>query len=254
MKQSKQFISGDWGGFIFIWSFIDNVWIRSQVIQRHSNPINCLILNNNEDLFISCSDDKTIRFWAKKNEQNNEWICQQIISDHIRWVYQIILNEQENQVISSGKDGLILVIEYSESNKIWVVIQKIVENCRGFRIGFINDNLFTFKPIDGNFMHVYEKNSVSKEFTRNKDIILTQGDDGYGLFPQQFIKQKQLIVCKHDKYINLIRNAQNGEFKVEQYIEFNTYYIYGQMSDDGEYLITWDNSSNEIQIRRYIEQ
>ncbi|CAD8100635.1 unnamed protein product [Paramecium primaurelia] len=236
MKQSKQFISGDW------------------VIQRHSNPINCLILNKNEDLFISCSDDKTIRFWAKKNKQNNEWICQQIISDHIRWVYQIILNEQENQVISCGKDGLILVIEYSESNKIWVVIQKIVENCRGFRIGFINDNLFTFKPIDGNLMHVYEKNSVSKEFTRNKDIILTQGDDGYGLFPQQFIKQKQLIVCKHDKYINLIRKAQNGEFKVEQYIEFNTYYIYGQMSDDGEYLITWDNSSNEIQIRRYIEQ
>ncbi|CAD8085717.1 unnamed protein product [Paramecium primaurelia] len=250
MKQSNQLISGGCGS-ILIWQYNNNSWICSQTIKGHSQYIRCIILNNNEDLFISSSDDKTIKFWVKTKK---EWICQQTISDHYSQVYQLSLNEQQNQVISCGNDGFILVIEQLEPNKNWIVKQKIQVDCYGYRLCFINNNIFTFQPENGNLMYVYEMNNVNRQFTKSKDITLNQGNEGCWLFPQQFNKQKQLVVNKHDKYVHLIRFTENAEFKVEQSIQFGKNNIFGQLSDNGEYLITWDQASYEIQIRRFQEQ
>ncbi|CAD8101530.1 unnamed protein product [Paramecium primaurelia] len=250
MKKSNQFISGDKSGSIMIWSYNNNQWNCSQKINGHTNWIQCLIMNNNEDLFISSSNDKCIKFWIKQQE----WICQQTINNHTSSVYQLSLNEQQNQVISCGYDKQILIIEYSEYQKKWIILQTIKVDCYGSRICFIDDNLFTFQPCDGNLMYVYEMDSGNKQFTKTKDITVNQGDDFYALFPQQYIKQKQLLVVKHGYYINLIRKTQNNQFKVEQSIQFGEKLIYGQMSDNGDYLIIWDRSSEEIQIRKCIEQ
>ncbi|CAD8212630.1 unnamed protein product [Paramecium pentaurelia] len=250
MKKTNQFLSGDRIGLILIWSRNNNnQWNCSQTIKEHTDSIRCLILNNNEDILISSSNDNKIKFWIKKDE----WICQQTISDHEKTVDQLSLNEQENQVISCGRDKQILVIEYSEQNQKWVVIQNIQINSDGYRICFINNNQFTFQPNQGNLMHLYEMNSISQQFTKTKDIAVNLGYDRFGLFPQQFIKQKQLLVGKHHQCVNLIRKTENDEFKVEQSIQFDSYGLYGQMSDDGEYLITWDYSSKLIQIRKYKE-
>ncbi|CAD8118943.1 unnamed protein product [Paramecium primaurelia] len=250
MKQSNQLISGD-NGSILIWTHNNNnSWICSQTIKGHNYWIRCIILNNNEDLLISSSDDKTIKFWVKKNE----WIYQQQIKDHSSCVNQLSLNEQQNQVISCGDDRMILVIEQSQPNNNWIVKQKIQVDCYGYRLCFTNDNLFTFQPKKGNMMYVYEMNSVSQQFIRSKDIIINQGNEGCLLFPQQFNKQKQLLVNKHDKYVNLIRFTENSQFKVEQSIQFGTSSLVVQLSDDGEYLITWDQKSNEIQIRRFKQE
>ncbi|CAD8213107.1 unnamed protein product [Paramecium pentaurelia] len=232
MKQQNQLISGD------------------QRLILICNWIRCIILNNNEDLFISSSDDKTIKFWVKKNQ----WIFQQSITDHSSYVNQLSLNEQQNQVISCGYDGLILVIEQSETNKKWIVKQKIQVDSIGYRLCFINNNLFTFQPINGNLMYLYQINSVSKQFTKSKDITINQGNEGSELFPKQFIKQKQLVVNKHCEYVHLIRFTENAEFKVEQSIQFGTNSIFGSLSDDGQYLITWDQTSYQIQIREFKEQ
>ncbi|CAD8215033.1 unnamed protein product [Paramecium octaurelia] len=251
MKKSNQFISGDYKGFILIWASNHvNQWICSQIVRQQNDIINCLILNNNEDIIISSSNDNTIKFWTKKNE----WICQQTITDHKRWISQLSFNEKQNQIISCGWERLILVIEYSEQVKKWMVIQKIPVDCQGLRLCFINDNLFTFQPKKGNLIYVYEMNSLSKSFTKTKHITVNQGDDTYQYFPQQYIKSKQFLVSKHDKYINLIRKTDNDEFQVEYSIQFGSQALFGQMSDDGEYLITWDDLSKEIQIRRCIEE
>ncbi|CAD8117822.1 unnamed protein product [Paramecium primaurelia] len=254
MKKSNQFISGDNNGFIMIWqnnnNNNNNQWICSQTLKAHNDRINCLIMNNNEDTIISSSNDFTIKFWIKQNE----WICQQTITDHKHQVYQLNINEQQNKVISCGRDQLILIIEYSEYNKKWMVIQNMKVDCQGYRLCFINDNLFTFQPKKGNLMHIYEMNSVSKQFIKTKNITVNQGDDGCAFFPQQYIKSKQLLVSKHNQNINLIRKLENDEFKVEQSIQFGSNCLFGQISDDGEYLITWDHSSKEIQIRKYTEE
>ncbi|CAD8060835.1 unnamed protein product [Paramecium primaurelia] len=251
MQQSDQLISGDSGGSIVIWSRNNNYqWNSSQKIKGHSYGINCLILNNNEDLIISSSSDKTIKFWIKQNE----WLCQQTITDHTSSVYQISLNDQQDKVISCSSDYKILVIECSQQSKRWIVIQNINVDCQGYRLCFINNNLFTFQPWNGNLMHVYEMNSVSKQFSKTKDITVNQGNDRWQLFPLQYIKQKQILVSKHDKYINFIRKTEKDEFKVEQSIQFNTFGIFGQLSNDGQYSITWDDLSEEIQIRKYREE
>ncbi|CAD8169909.1 unnamed protein product [Paramecium pentaurelia] len=252
MQKSNELISGDLIGSIVIWSGNNNTqWNSSQTIKGHSAYISCLILNNNEDLFITSSFDKTIKFWIQKNE----WIWQQTITDHIDNVYSLSLNDQEDKVISCGLDGRVLVIEYSEQSKTWIVIQNIKVDCFGYRLSFINNNLFAFQPRNGNLMYVYEMNSVSKQFTKTKDIIVNQNnDDNYELFPSQFIKQKQILVIKHGEYVNFIRKTEKDEFKVEQSIHFYTNILFGRLSDDGEYLITWDDSSKEIQIRKYKEE
>ncbi|CAD8132545.1 unnamed protein product [Paramecium octaurelia] len=106
MIKSKQLISGDNGGSIVIWSSYDNnQWNFSQTIQGHRNQILCLILNTNEDLFISSNSDSSIKFWMKQNE----WIRQQKITVHNSYAYQLSLNEQQDKVISCRYDNRILL-------------------------------------------------------------------------------------------------------------------------------------------------
>ncbi|CAD8191509.1 unnamed protein product [Paramecium octaurelia] len=140
IEKSNQLISGDVGGSIVIWSNYKNSQLNSlQTIKAHSNYLRCLILNSHEDLFITCSDDQTIKFWNLKSE----WVCQQTITDHTGRVYQISLNDQENKLISCDQDNSILVIEYSKQSEKWIVIQKIKVDVYGFRLCFINNDIFT---------------------------------------------------------------------------------------------------------------
>ncbi|CAD8214136.1 unnamed protein product [Paramecium octaurelia] len=79
MKRSNQLISGNENGSTLIWLMNHhNYWFGSQTIKQHYDRINFLIMNDNVDIFISNSDDKTIRFSTKQQEL----ICQQTITDH----------------------------------------------------------------------------------------------------------------------------------------------------------------------------
>ncbi|CAD8116514.1 unnamed protein product [Paramecium primaurelia] len=249
MSKSNQFISGSDDKSIIIWSMNQsNSWIIQQKLNGHNNSIYSLILNNNEDLIISGSADKTIKFWMK---QNHQWLCQQTITDHNGSIQGLSINQQQNKVISCGSDNQILIIEQSQQK--WIVIQKIKGEKYGFRICFINDNVFTFQPNGIKQMHVYEMNNTNKQYLKTKDILVKGCGDDYFVFPQQHIKSKCLLVNKNGEYVNLIRTMENGEFKTEQSIEFEHYNLYGCMSEDGQYLMTWDHSTKEIQIRKYNE-
>ncbi|CAD8211291.1 unnamed protein product [Paramecium pentaurelia] len=230
MNKSNRFISGSVDQLIIIWSINEShQWICQQKLDGNNGIIFCLVLNYNEDMIISGSSDSTIKFWMKQNQ----WLCQQTIKDHTNDVYGLSLNQQQHKVISCGFDNQILIIEQSQYYSIWIVIEKIEVETHGIRICFINDNLFTFQPYGIEQMHVYEINNTNRQYSKIKDIIV-KGEYDQVFFPQQYIKQKCLLVN-------------------EQLVEFGDLYIFGCMSDDGQYLITWDSSSNEIQIRKYNE-
>ncbi|CAD8177433.1 unnamed protein product [Paramecium octaurelia] len=252
MKKSTQFISASHDRQIIIWSMnSDNQWITQQKLSGHSDWIRCLVLNNNEDHIISGSRDNTVKFWVKQNE----WICSQTITDHTKSVCGLSLNEQQNQVISCGWDKLILIIEQSSQDQKWNVIQKISVDVFGRRLCFINDNVFTFQPNCKEFMDVYEMRNNNKQYAKTKHIPVKSGIDGCNYyFPQQYIKLKCLIVNKNSQNVNLIRKNQNGDFITHQSIDFGSYDLQGQMSEDGEYLMTWDEKSKEIQIRKYHQE
>ncbi|CAD8213897.1 unnamed protein product [Paramecium octaurelia] len=246
MKKQTQFISGSWDKLIIIWSMNQNSqWICTQKLNEHKYWINCLIQNNNEDLIISGSQDTTIKFWIKQNH----WVCSQTITDHKQQVLGLYLNEKQNRVISCGQDSLILI---EESSQKWNVIQMIKLELWGIRLCFINDNQFIFQPLCKEQMHVYEINSSNNQYSKTKEIpVKCDSESCNYFFPQQFIKSKSLIVNKNGKCVNLIRKNQNGDFITQQSIQFESESIFGQMSDNGEYLITWDKLSKKIQVRKY---
>ncbi|CAD8077812.1 unnamed protein product [Paramecium sonneborni] len=252
MKKSNEFISGSCDVQIRVWTNKQNhLWICQQILDGHCGYITCLILNNNENLIISGSEDKKIKFWIKQIK----WECQQTITDHSKDVYGLSLNNQQNQLISCSYDNTILVIGKSWWNKKWSVIQKINVEKYGHRLCFINDNLFTFQPYAQDCMHIYEFNNQNKQFIKKKTFQVKCGTDyNSQLFPQQFIKSKNLLINKIGQFINLIKFKEDEEFLIEQSIDFETNCLFGSISDNGDYLITWDKKSEEIQIRKYTEQ
>ncbi|CAD8051945.1 unnamed protein product [Paramecium primaurelia] len=252
MKKSKHFLSGSLDSSIIIWKYIqNNLWCSQQILYGHSNQINCLVINKYEDLIISGSNDNTIKFWINKNE----WLCQQTIADHSSSVYGLVLNQQQNRVVSCGHDKVILIIEQSGQNTEWKVVQKMKVDQFGYRVCFIDNNMFTFSQGEKEYISVFEMNTINKLFTKTRDINIKSGsDNGNCLFPQQYINGKCILLSKNGQYINLIRKKQNWELLTEQSIHFGTNSLFGVMSDDGEYLITWDEKSKQIQIRRYKEQ
>ncbi|CAK59316.1 unnamed protein product (macronuclear) [Paramecium tetraurelia] len=250
MKKSNQFISGSEGdGLIIIWSLNpNNEWLISEKLIEHSAGIRCLILNDNEDLIVSCDLDDTIFFWVKQQQQN-QWILQQTINKQS--VCALSINQQQNKLILCGQDDQILILEFQKSNKIWVAKQKVSK--KGIRICFIEDNLFTIQTYQNEILEVYEMKNKSK-FTKTKDVQVLRGQqEECPLFPQQYIKSKCLLVSKNCQYVNIIKIKENGEFITQQSIEFQSSKLYGCMSDDAQYLITWDNVSKEIQIRKHQE-
>ncbi|CAD8130279.1 unnamed protein product [Paramecium sonneborni] len=196
-----------------------DLFINTQITQQMYKLLN--YINNNEDTIIS---------------NQAKWMDLSINNHRSQGCsFLVKLNENQNKVISDGWDQLILIIEYSEHNKKWTVIQNIKVDCQGLILCFINNNLFTFQPYKGNLMHVYELNNGSKQFTKTNHIALVQNIFRY-------------VIQNQNNYLK----TKNYELKVEQSIKFGSQVLFGQMSDDGEYLITWDNSSQEI--RKYTEK
>ncbi|CAD8095144.1 unnamed protein product [Paramecium sonneborni] len=253
MKNSNDFISGSADKSIIIWKFMENkLWQRKQQLIGHESTINRVIMNSKEDLIISCSSDKTIKIWKK---QNDLWFLAQTILEHNKDVYSISLSESENKLISCGQDGQILVMEQQKNNQEWIVIQKIETKVFGYRLSFIGDNQFTFQPHRGEFMHLYELNNLTKQYLKIKDIQVKNGNvEDQSLFSQQYIKEKSLLINKYGRVINLVQKNQNGEFLNKQQIEFGHYYLYGSVTDNGEYLVTWNSKNNQLQIRQFQEK
>ncbi|CAD8074338.1 unnamed protein product [Paramecium sonneborni] len=247
MNKTNNFISGSCDNSIIIWQMNqDNQWNLIQKLNDHSSSINCLLLNNNDDIIISGSY-KDIKFWMKQKT----WLCQQTITVHTDSVFSLSLNEHQNQLISCSQDNLILIIGQSQLNKKWSVIQMIKVDQFGFRLCFINHNLFAFQPYLKEQLYIYEIESHSLQFRKTKEVEVKCGLNFCNcFFPLQYIKSKYLLVNKNGKYVNIIMMKQNGDFIMQQSIEFDSYDIYGQLSNDGEYLITWDRVSKEIKIRK----
>ncbi|CAD8163739.1 unnamed protein product [Paramecium octaurelia] len=250
MKKSCSFISGACDNTIIIWQQSqNNQWISQQILNGHTSYIFCLILNNNEDLIVSGSWDNTIKFWVK----NNQWSCHQTIEDHTSDVYGVSFNQQQNRIVSCGSDNLILIMELQGEHKEWIIIQKISVEQYGYRVCFIDNNMFALSIYDKEQISIFEMNSVNRQFTKTRDIHVKCESDGNCLFPSQYIMSKSLLFSKNGQCVNVIKKTLNGEFVTEQSIQFYTPSIFGVINDDGEYLITWDANSNQIQIRRYQE-
>lgn len=51
--------------------------------------------------------------------------------------------------------------------------------------------------------------------------------------------------------MNLLKLDKDGKLLSKFTIEFNTYGIFGTISPNGEYLVTWNYKTKEIEVRKY---
>ncbi|CAD8090419.1 unnamed protein product [Paramecium sonneborni] len=278
--RKSNFITNDGVSSLKIWS--SNLLASIKFIQKlrgHKSSINCLLLNSEEDIVITGSNDYTIRSWKQKNEQ---WSSSQIIFCHNSFVYGLSINKQGNKLISCSRDCTIVVNEFSNSNQIWTVSQIIQVDKLGYIIGFICDSVFVYQPIKMNLTQAAELNSVGndslyiyqldheKKYIKKKQLLVFgDGELCESKFSFQYCSSNNLLLIKNGSQINLVKVIKNNKidnecledlynFQLNQVISFDPTYckgkIYGTMSSDGQYIIISNYSQKIIEIREYKKQ
>ncbi|CAD8072677.1 unnamed protein product [Paramecium primaurelia] len=258
-SKSSNIISGSLDGSIIIQSISlisKSKWI--QKLKGHVDIICLAISPLSEDLIVTGSRDNSIKFWQCINKQ---FSCSQTILDHNNCVCGLSINELEDTVISCSLDQLIIIFEQVKNNKYvnWVVKQKILVDQFGYCIRFINKNIFVFQPqlINDSKLIIYTLND-QKLFIKSSQLSINDGGTLYfNYFPLLYNIKKNILIYKINNNVNVIRVIKQDkeeefvEFKLEQIIEFEDYQIFGTLSNDGEYLVTWNEISKQIQIRKY---
>ncbi|CAD8176260.1 unnamed protein product [Paramecium octaurelia] len=251
MNRTNQFISGCNDCKIMIWSCdSNNLWYCQQVLEGHTDYVRAgVIMNNREDLIISGCDDRSIRFWSKKDSQ---WYCKQILNGHSAEVRSLSLNPSSTQLISCSTGTEIFLTQYSQNRKLWYINLIIPTNKCGYSLRFIKDDLFTFQPYDQAVLQIYKRDQETLNFSIIQELKVYSKDNRLDFFSQQMIEEKSILLHKTGNTINIIQiNQKNNEFSVVQSIQSSDVYLYGAMTRDGKYLVTWDNESRCIRIRKY---
>ncbi|CAD8207529.1 unnamed protein product [Paramecium pentaurelia] len=251
-KNNSQFISGSMDSNIVLWSL--NLMANRkylQILQGHTEMITCsVVLPKFENFIISGSKDNKIKFWSI-SQQKQQWRCVQTITDHQDSILALATNIEGSKVISSGQDNIILVIEQNKE-LYWEIRQKIQVDQYGYRLNFIDEFTITFQPEKSPHMHMYKMNQMG-DFQLTKNIDIAGGGQYCNLlFPSQYNSSKHLLITKNGWNLNIIRHIKQKDlFLLQESIEFADQYVYGILSDDGEYLITWDTQSSEISIKKF---
>ncbi|CAD8116410.1 unnamed protein product [Paramecium primaurelia] len=251
-KKQNSFISGD--VTIRCWKQQDSTkWISSQPYEEHKLFVKCLLLNSNEDLLFSGSDDESIKVWKVDFNKN---ILKYIYSlnKHEGYVLALSLNYSETQLVSCAKGkNQIIIWERKEQDKYefkYFVKQSIQE--QGKKVRFIKENQFIWvtscKEIDK--FYVFElKEGVFQEIQEKTiDLVTNNQILDECRFPIMYNKDKNLIIIRHKTYFYIIREMNNGNFKIVDQFNCDSYSIYGNMTNNGQYLVYWDDKKKGYSI------
>ncbi|CAD8102429.1 unnamed protein product [Paramecium sonneborni] len=271
-KQKKQlFISGS-DTLITKWSF--NLISSVKYIQRLEGQVciaSLVIHPIKENIIISGSKLGSIYFWFDHQNYEGQPFSQ-TISEHIKCVVGLSINDDGSKVISAGKDGIILIIEPNSTSELdyskcsWIIKQKIQVKPHGYRICFINNDSFTFQPYGQSQLHYYIL--LNGQFIKDKEFqIQLNLEDCMYFFPQIYNKKKKILFNKCGNTLNILKYQELNkeeqllqyyqQFQLQQVILFNETFnpwIFGTVSEDGQYLIIWDGISRNIQVRKYTIQ
>ncbi|CAD8214072.1 unnamed protein product [Paramecium pentaurelia] len=242
-KMRNNFISGSFDNTIICWQQINQKdWMCSQPFKQHNQTVNCLMLNKQEDQLISGGCDDSIKVWNVdfiKNELNFQYSLDQ----HSNQVHSFSFNSSETVLVSCGYNHFI-IWEKGIQGKWEFKYRKDVSD-DGRKIYLINDQQLlwvTFrKNIDAIF--VFEIQNGVFELNINKTIKLTKNNecDDNLYFPIIYNKDKNIILVRHKHHIYLIRQLNNDTFNIIVSLNCQNDQIYGTMTNNGQYLVFWDN-------------
>ncbi|CAD8196457.1 unnamed protein product [Paramecium octaurelia] len=220
-------------------------WISSQPYQQHIGYVFCMILNQNEDLLFSGSGDQSIKVW-KVDFNQNQLTFLYSLDKHNNKVMSLSLNQSEDKLVSCAKDqNQIIVWERRENDQFefkYFVKQSIQE--KGLKVLFIKDNQFIWITggIEIDQLYVFELEQGVFQENKDKTIQLTannQNVDEYR-FPIVYNRERNLILVRHKTYIYIIREINDAKYKIYDQFNCQTCLIYGTITNNGQYLVYWD--------------
>ncbi|CAD8133727.1 unnamed protein product [Paramecium pentaurelia] len=257
-KKQDSFISSSNDKSIICWKQIkQNEWKASQHYKEHKGWIGTMIINNQENQLYSAGEDQKIIVW-KVDFNQNELIYLYQLDKHTKCIRAMSLNEYENILVSSGDDQQIIVWEYGQGDKFYFkqVFNQIL-NCSGYHIKFIKNNKFIWIPYskDLNCICIFDfKDGIFNEDIDNRIQLLNSNKNlGCALFPIVYLKDKNILFIRSKNIIYIIKEI-NGKLIIQNELNCNTKWIFGTITDDGKYLLFWDDhkggySSYELQYK-----
>ncbi|CAD8207706.1 unnamed protein product [Paramecium octaurelia] len=259
-KKQNSFISCSLDNTIRCWQQLNqNEWISSQSYQKHTDYVACIILNQNEDLLFSGSDDKSIKVW-KLDFIQNQLTFLYTLDKHNNYVVSLSLNQSENQLVQCEEDSnQIIIWERRENDQFkfkHFVKQSIQE--KGYKVKFIKDDQFIWitggKKIDK--LYFFECQQGIFQENNDKTIQLIKNDqivDEYR-FPIIYNKERSFILVKHKTYIYIIREINDGKYKISDQLNCETIYTYGTITNNGQYLVYWDEKKQGYSTYEFLNQ
>ncbi|CAD8154057.1 unnamed protein product [Paramecium octaurelia] len=227
--------------------YLSNNNKRLQLIKINDDDyqINCMLNNREENLLIIGMDNQ-INFLEKKNQWR---FVQSIeIDGNIRG---LTLNESQNMILACGSFNYILVIK--KDIKDWKLSKQFHLFVEGARIVFYQDKKFAFQPWCWHTLDIYAIDSKDEiSLIQQVQIKNSTFKTCAAYSPLQFIENKSILLSKNQNCLIILKLRKNGEFVNEQTIEFNFPFLYGHLSNDGNYLVIWERHIKKIQIWQYI--
>ncbi|CAD8187640.1 unnamed protein product [Paramecium octaurelia] len=248
-KLRNSFISGSIDHTIICWQQINqNEWKYSQPYQQHLEGVNCLILNKQEDQVISGSCDKQINVW-QVDFMKNQLTFLYALDNHINSVESLQFNSNETQLVSCGFDEFI-IWEQGLQGKWEFKYKQSVAN-KGYKIYLINDQQLLWVTMDADIddILVFELQRGVFKQNNNKTIKLTKNnksDDDMN-FSIVHNQEKNILLIRHKYHIYLFRQLIDGNLKVYNQLNCQVKQVFGNMTNDGEYLIFWDLKKEKYQ-------
>ncbi|CAD8092078.1 unnamed protein product [Paramecium primaurelia] len=253
-QNSNSFLSAGFDNSIRCWIQInEKEWKSSQSYYQHTSFINCLILNQSENQLISGGCDNSIKIW-KIDLVNNQLTYFYSLDKHKSSVYSLCLNQTEDTLVSCGDEKQIIVWKQDNEQK-WEFGYEVTQSIQevGCRLCFINEDQFIFvtgNQVSKDCISTFELKNQKYQENLEKELRLNKNDQqpDLNLFPICYDKKKNLMIVKHKQCVYLIKISNEGQLKIISQIKYQSNDIFGALTNDAKYIVTWDNEGQKYNV------
>ncbi|CAD8113129.1 unnamed protein product [Paramecium sonneborni] len=251
-KKQNWLISGSIDCKIIGWKQLQNSnqW-ESQYTCEAQSIVWCLFLNQNENQIFSGHSNGSIKVWNLNQDKNILKFHYQL-NKHSKHIGQISMNEDETQLVSCSDDKTIIVWE-KKINQRRFKFKQVLENLKndnGFRVCFLNQNTIAWCQENQALIHIFKQEAETFVEKNELQINLKYFDlkDGQSLFPSIYNKEKQIFIIKHNKYVYIL-SYQNQILNAQiEPIDCRSCKNYGNVTEDGNYLIIWNDETLSFHV------
>ncbi|CAK66911.1 unnamed protein product (macronuclear) [Paramecium tetraurelia] len=246
-NSNNSFISGSGDCSIRCWKQLNfKSWKSSESYNDHTDYIECILLSKDDTQLISSSQDKSIKIW-NFDISKNELKLQQTLNQSKYCLNSISLNFSETILVSCGDNNEIIIWGKNKLN-YWEYQNTITQsyNEYGTKVCFLKDYQFIWVSGDiqsGNQARIFEFQGGKFIENTSKTIELENDNEFYdlNLFPIVYNKEQNIILIRHKFNIYLLREQNNGLYKIVQKVKQHSNSIQGSMTKDANYLTFWDS-------------